>query len=389
MANTFDFIGQICPRKATDNFDPYKTIQCSNDWEMKVLTFTVIADGNRHTVNITGSKSKNDDNEIYYYSRKAKDMKKVSYAKRHTIKDFDDIGFNNKFIINLNERPKYWYENGMKKPESQESYEMCKAALENYDKNVYTYISNWDFVEAVYDLLNDEKYKNKKFRVGGNVDYRYSKDKFYQQFNVNRIHLMDDTASEKSEGHLDFFFGSDSLDDQLGGTNELIVDGYVGYYDFNVKNTAYATVELTVGGHTGENAEKKNSILKKRFSAKKDEFKKVGIIVNFIDGAAVRDITEDDLTEEQKDMIFLGEKTLEDFKKEQVVSDQWVRKIKFKQIDKAYPNGPEEVEMTMEEFFYPEEKPAKSKKTRSKPVKEVIEEDDDDDDIDIFADEED
>ena len=47
-----------------------------------------------------------------------------------------------------------------------------------------------------------------KFRVNGNVTYRYSekKDQYYSTYEVTKIYRVDDDADVSSEVNIDFYF---------------------------------------------------------------------------------------------------------------------------------------------------------------------------------------
>ena len=64
------------------------------------------------------------------------------------------------------------------------------------------------------------------------------------------------------------------------------------------------------------NANKALSIYLKQFTVEDDSWKELGVKVNLLNGAQKTDITEDMLSDLQKDLIILGEITLDDIRRE-------------------------------------------------------------------------
>ena len=102
---------------------------------------------------------------------------------------------------------------------------------------------------------------------------------------------------------VDFFFSPDSFDDsQYDETGKTYVNGWVKYYDANVKDSGFMPMTVVVS-----ESGKKLSALKRKFTVDgEDEIRTIGLVLKVIDGSERVEITMDMLSDEDKEDIEAG-----------------------------------------------------------------------------------
>lgn len=187
--------------------------------------------------------------------------------------------------------------------------------LEKSKKKRKEFIHESDFIDYLIKVLDNEKSKDMIFRINGVADYSYgaNKDMFYRAFVPQKIIRVPDNTEQNCAGSMKLYFTEGAVDDTLTDeTGDYIINAYVGYYDQNAKMNAFAPISVKIDtGHKMANG------FKKRFSkAEDEEVKELGVTVDFINGAKTVDITEDMLTDEQREAIDDGMITFEELKAE-------------------------------------------------------------------------
>jgi hypothetical protein len=167
------------------------------------------------------------------------------------------------------------------------------------------------------------------------------------------------------------YFAEDAVDDTCTDeTGDYIINAFVGYYEPAIKKNAFAPISVKIAAdHKMANG------FKKRFSkAEGDEIKELGVTVDFINGAKTVEITEDMLSDEQKEAIEDGMITFEELKAElggSAYGDR-VTEVRLTGLMKGYASGVQDTTYGIEDL-------------RKRPVKEESKEEE----VDIFGDGED
>lgn len=393
MQNTFDFVGKITPCKATENFKPYGTTQFpGSDWGKKQIKFNVIAGNNRHLVEVSELVNVTNPGSMKVYTtNRTEDGKyenvQIAFKDRFNEDIVSQVAPFKKFVIDTDlyehradlevavekfadgtitdEQIAYLGINGL---------EACKAALEMSREKKQEYISAYDFIDRINEVVNSADISNMMFRVTGVIEFEYNeaKDIWYRKFNVQRIYRVKPDTEPSSKGTFDFFFGKDAVDNSdFDETKKLHINGYVQQYLNKFKKAFMCPLALTVDGN-GEKGEKLAEVWTKKFSFDNSDsdYREIGLTVEILNGAQKVELTEDMLTEDQKENIEFGLCTMEDIIKElggDVYGDR-VTDIVIRGIAKGYSNGAKDTAYTEDDF--------------GKPHNEF----DDDDDDDIFAD---
>ena len=136
----------------------------------------------------------------------------------------------------------------------------------------------------------------------------------------NRIYLAAEDAEESSTATFNILFNSESFDDMsVEEKGKYYVNGYMMEYDNNRKANIPVPVTVAipvVAEDADEKAKKRIEAIKHKFIVEDDGFKEYGVIVNMLNGAQRIEITEDMLTDEQKNDLDCGLITMDDIRAE-------------------------------------------------------------------------
>ncbi len=249
--------------------------------------------------------------------------------------------------------------------------------LEKSKKKRKEFICESDFIDYLIKVLDNEKSKDMIFKINGEAEYSYgnTKDMFYRNFIPQKIFRVPDDTEQCSTGSMKLYFAEDAVDDTCvvktedSITGDYIINAFVDYYDQNAKMNAFAPISVKIAAD-----HQKANGFKKRFSkAEGDEIKELGVTVDFINGAKTVEITEDMLSDEQKEAIEDGMITFEELKAElggTAYGDR-VTEVRLTGLMKGYASGVQDTMYSIEDL-------------RKRPVKDESKEEE----TDIFADDE-
>jgi hypothetical protein len=378
MANNFSFVGYLKPVKSTDKWNSFAVTNYDSGWISERLVFNVRAGDNTHRVEINAGKWKDENKNIIYSFTKGDASKKgeaikISWAKRNDNDVIESIAGWKIFTVDL--------ETFNHRKELEEAGET--EALEAANKKRKHFLAGTDFCEYVNRVVNSDKTKEMKFRVNGNVTYRYSEknDQYYSAYEVTKIYRVDDDTPVSSEVNVEFYFAENSMDaSDYAETGKAIVNGFTPYYDSNLKKTCYCPITLAMRFGTDADGLKKIKGWQKTFGKfDDDEIRKVNLVCNQIDGAQRVAITYDDLDDDTKENIEYGLTTLEEVIKERggsMVGDK-IQEIRIDKLGRGSTKGSETTVFTMEDM---------TKKPFKEDVNVEENEDEDDSNYDIFDD---
>ena len=240
--------------------------------------------------------------------------------------------------------------------------------LEKSNKKRKEFIHASDFIDHLNKVLNSEKSKDMVFCVTGSVDFNYSpsKDMFYRTFTPQKITRVDDKTKQICEGSMKVYFSEGAVNDMMmDETGDIEFNAYTLYYDSNIKKNAFAPVSFTIN----KDAEMAEGF-KMLFGDVEDEkVLELGVVVDFINGAPLVDITEDMLTDKQRKMIQMGMTSLEKIKKElgDKARGDKVTKTVLKDLMKGYSGGTEDTEYTIADLVRKPIKQEENAQTTKKP----------------------
>lgn len=370
MAN-FSFVGYLRPIKDTESFKGFTTTHFDSGWMNERLVFNVIADTNRHRVEINAGRWKDESKNVIYGFTKGEngnkgESVKISWNERNDPAIIDSMAGWKVFTVDT--------ETFNHRKELEENGE--DEALEAANKKRKHFLAGTEFCEYVNKVINSEKSKDMKFRVNGNVTYRYSEKngQYYSTYEVTKIYRVDNDVDASSEVNMEFYFAENAMDcADYEETGKAIVSGYTSYYESNIKKTCYCPVDLVMRCGTDEAGVKKINGWQRIFSKfEDDEIRKINLTCQQIDGAPRVAITYNDLDDETKENIEFGLISIEDAIREAGgnMFGEKIHEIRIEKLGRGSSRGSETTVLTIEDM-------------NRKPIKEEIEVEEV---TDIFAD---
>lgn len=244
--------------------------------------------------------------------------------------------------------------------------------------------NEFDYSMAVHSILKSDAYKDKKFKVQGNIEYssytnpKTHEEKIYTNYNVQRIYVINDEAEEKALANVEFYITEDCLDDsRLEEENLLVINGYIPEYNSKKKADIgfYQSFEYPLG-EDSEKAKKMAKLIDKMLLDNFDdnELCKMGYRVRLINRREEVPFNEDMLSDEEKELVKYGLMDIEDLKQQYGAGmGSMQRKMEISSIGRGYSKGAIPVPLTLNELL--------SKGDEPKP--ELL---DEDGDLDILSD---
>ena len=394
----FEMTGKLSISKETEKFHPYTEKTYPSGWVRKQLLFNVTCGDNRHMLTVTAGAFADGHGDIYSFTKGGVDENgnkvkgesiQIPFKERFTSPKLAEIAEFKKFIIDL-EQPgrRYKLQNmadkiheGKELTDEElkevglESKDDVTTALEKSNKKRHEFISEMDYIDFIKKVIDSEKYKDKLFFIRGNGEYQYSdnQQKVYESYIPTRIYLAADDAEPSSTATINIIFNSESLDEMsVEEKGKYYVNGHMMEYDQNRKANIPVPVTIVIPvPEDDEKGKKKAEAFKHKFMVDDDTYKEYGAIVNMLNGAQKTEITEDMLTDEQREDLDLGIITMDDIRAEiggNVYGDR-IREYQLVKPARGFTKGRQDTVWTDEDMII-------------KPIEEAIP-----DSEDLFEDE--
>lgn len=373
--NTFSFVGYLKPSKNSEDRKNFEVKTYDSGWMSERLRFMIVAGDNTHFVEVNAGRWKQEDKNVIYGYTKGDANKKgeavqIPWSKRNDESVIDNMAGWKVFTVDLDT-----YQHRKEVEDSGDA----EAIAKSHSKRKH-FLAGTEFCEYVNKVVNNEKVKDVKFRVNGNVTYTYSEknDRYYSTFEVNKIYRVDDSVESSSEVNIDFYFGKDCVDvDDYDETGHAIVNGWTPFYDSSTKKNWYCPLTLAMRFGTDDKGKKQLKGWKKIFEKfEDDEIRRILLSCEQINGAQRVDVTYDDLSEDTRDMIDFGIISLEDAIRDaggQMYGDR-IQEIRINKPGRGFTKGSETTMYTVDDM-------------NKKPVREIAAKvEADDDDVDLFSD---
>ena len=349
----FKFVGKLRATK-----DPISTKQYESGWEITRYLFLCLSGDNSQFLSISAGKwgeETGKDTTIYTFAKSEKGQKceklNVSWADRLKPEIVEKVAPFKKFIIDLDIDG--------------------KDANGDPGKNRREYIHEYDFLTTVAKILSNASYADEIFEVTGNIERSYNSEKndYFSAYVPTKIRRVSPDAAQSCTGTITIYYTDDpepAYNDSVAAESGIAtLKGYSKFYDGMSKKNGYAPVVIQIPCGTKEaaRAQALQKILKLNRST---DVKSLAVDVDLIRGSMQKEITIDDLTQEQKEAIEWGFTTLEDIKNSmngggKAYSNK-EESIVFKKFGFGYTNGPVlEEDVTSIELVtppIPDEKPS-------------------------------
>lgn len=333
LYNTYEFIGDLVVPKDKDKFI---AVTESTDYKNYRLNFGIKeSNTNSVFVEMFGSMKKDGNGKVFTFGKSTDTEKgsklEIPWANRLDAGMIDKVADFKKYRLDLtedkdikNELYKLAYEirtleyKTERTDAENEKLKTDKSKYTELAKDVHEFITEFDMIQ--YIVQNIENLKDKKFKFKGSIDMNEWKGNFYRKFKVESMELMPSDTKNQFKGLIDIFFNNDCVDDRDFETDKKVyVDGFIQSYDSKVKKDLFYPQQFVINASrldiTDPETIKRVNFLKKWFNAKDDEVRHLQWEVSIFRGAEKVELTLEDLTDEQREMVEMNIKTLEDYSK--------------------------------------------------------------------------
>ena len=182
--------------------------------------------------------------------------------------------------------------------------------------NRHEFIYEYDAILFLAEQL--PKYKDKKFRVTGDVEWNQWQGKYYRKFIPKIIEIVPDETKSQLRADINIFFNRDAIDDTLfKDEKKVIINGYVQSYVREEKGDRFFPQQFIINGSnldfTNEDHKNRFKFIVDSFKVRGKEYYNLQYLTSIYRGAELLDFTYDDLTQKQKEAVDLGLSKIEDF----------------------------------------------------------------------------
>lgn len=377
----FEMTGKLNISKETEKFKPWDERKYDSGWVKRRLLFNVTCGDNRHMLSVDDGSFEDGHGDVYTFTKSTVDesgnKKKgesitIPFKERLTSPRIAEVAEFKKYIFDL-EKPgrRYGLEKAaerLKEGRNLTDEELKNLGLENESevtealemskKKRYKFITKWDYAEFIKKVIDSGKYSDAKFFIRGNGEYSYSEnnERVYESYVPTRIYLAADDAEESSTATVNILFNSESLDTMSADEKKkYYVNGWMMEYDNNRRGNIPVPVTVTIplpGEDADQKAKRRVESLKHKFAVDDESIKEYGVVVNMLNGAQKTEITEDMLTDEQRDDLECGLITMDDIRAELggSVYGERIREYEFVKPARGFTKGRQDTVYTAEDM---------------------------------------
>ncbi len=377
----FEMTGKLSISKETEKFKPWEEKTYDSGWVKRRLLFNVTCGDNRHMLAVDDGSFEDGHGDVYTFTKATVDesgnKKKgesitIPFKERLTSPKIAEVAEFKKYVFDL-EKPGRRY--GLEKAAERlkegrnltdeelkdlglENESEVTEALEKSRKKRHEFIAKWDYAEFIKKVIDSGKYSDAKFFIRGNGEYSYSEnnERVYESYVPNRIYLAADDAEESSTATVNILFNSESLDTMSADEKKkYYVNGWMMEYDNNRRGNIPVPVTVTIplpSEDTDQKAKRRVESLKHKFTVEDESIKEYGVVVNMLNGAQKTEITEDMLTDEQRDDLECGLITMDDIRSELggSIYGERIREYEFVKPARGFTKGRQDTVYTVEDM---------------------------------------
>ena len=362
MANTFSFVGKITRRKENAfverNFD--------SGWLINELNLTMSCGDNVQFLRASGG---------MWDEKHASKNSVMTYKHNENGKDEPitikwDERLNPEIAATIANYRTYTVDTEIAADRKTAEESGDAAAIEASKKKHKIFITAIDFVKWLDKVTSNEKTKDWIWKVTGEVEYSFSKGNWYRNFVPRRVYHVDPATEQQCVGTIKTFFTEDCVSED---DNAYYFNTYTQYYDQQCKKNCFTPAPISIP----KTHPKAKGFAKLLGKAEGDEVREFGINVFYINGAQRVEITEDMLSDEQKELLEMNMITMDDIRRElgDTVYGDKKTETRAEAIARGYTSGSKETVYNASDLVVAP--------TKDEPKAEV------DEDIDIFDDSDD
>lgn len=302
MANTFSFVGKISRRKE----NAFTEKKFDSGWVINELNLIMTCGDNVQFLYASGGMwdekhaSKNSVMTMKYNENSADEKVTIKWEDRLDPDVVASVANYKTFTVDTE----------IAKVREEIKASGDQAAIDASNKKHKIFITAIDFVRWLDKVTSNEKTKDWVWKVTGEVEYSFSKGKYYRNFVPKRVYHVDPATEPQCVGTIKTFFSEGCVDD--GDEDNILFNVYTQYYDQMCKKNCFTPMPLVIA----KNHPKANGFAMLYNKAEGDEVRELGVNVAYINGSQKVAITEDMLTDEQRELLDMNMITMDDIRKE-------------------------------------------------------------------------
>lgn len=226
LQNKFEFIGNVFISNDKEKFHEVK--EFDSGWVKNRLSFAVQeSKTNSVFVELEGGYSKSKPNKVYSFSKGTENKKgsklEVPWEDRLKDETVNMVADFSKIIIDFNDESVKEKLNDLryklrgldnKDSLTEEEKKSRSKLLDEYKElnvNGAEFIHEYDAIQFLSENL--EKYKDKKFKITGSVEYNTWNGRNFRKFKIQTIEIVSNDTPSQLRANLDVFYTNDSLDE--------------------------------------------------------------------------------------------------------------------------------------------------------------------------------
>ena len=361
MANTWSFVGKISRRK--ENAFVEKTFD--SGWLINELNLTMSCGDNVQFLRVSGG---------MWDEKHASKNSVMTYKHNENGKDepitikWDDR-LNPEIAATIANYRTYTVDTEIAADRKAAEESGDAATIEASKKKHKIFITAIDFVKWLDKVTSNEKTKDWIWKVTGEVEYSYSKGNWYRNFVPRRVYHVDPATEQQCLGTIKTFFTDDCVSED---DNNFYFNTYTQYYDQPCKKNCFTPMPLVIA----KSHPKAKGFSKLFGKAEGDEVRELGVNVIYINGSQRVEITEDMLSDEQREMLDDGVITMDDIRKELggTVYGEKKTETRIDGVARGYSSGSKETVYTASDLAAT---PVKDAPKKEEEVPDIFAEDDD------------
>lgn len=335
MANYFELVGKLMPFKRKDKSTVDRKTYNSG-WMSTTVDFLCVAGADSVICRVQGGKWQNDEKNVI----KTMSVRKKNEDGTLTESQRIDIPWTERFdpeqIAKVAGYRKFTFDHSNNDTRSQMRFARAAVQSEDWENKAlkifpfqsedeaneridvenakkHQFLSEYDFAEYVAHYL--ENADNTLFHLNGVYDIQYNaeRDRFYATYHVTSIVKANENESpHASFNNLGIYIAKDFIDDtDLKEYGKANINGWLQYYDSSAKTNGFSPIIISLYGD-----QKKIDYFKTKTNALDDgAIAKQNMVVDIIRQTEYKEITIDDISDEEREDIEGGLRTFEDVKK--------------------------------------------------------------------------
>lgn len=372
--NTFEFIGELSLPKDATKFHEVTYGKDNANWQMDRISFAVKeSKTNSVFVELSSGHDKNGKGKILTYGKGLHGEKgsklEITWDDRMKESSVDMVADFKKIVVDLETdfetKDKYmeiYYKiRSLERKENptEEDKQKLKTYKEEFKglaKNRCEFISEFDAIEYLANML--PTLLTHKFRITGQIQMSEWKGKYYTKYILEHIEIVKSDTPNRLKANVDLYFDKDSMDNSdFAEEKKIYISGYLQNYDRRAKEDRFYAHQFIINA-TKLNMEDENhmkflQLLISQFKPTNDNFWHMIWEANIYRGAEKKDFTYEDLTPNQRIMVDVGRKTVQDFAPNGGMFGDNIDEFRLVEakFEGDFAEGSVDAELTVEEFI--------------------------------------